>query len=107
MTIAQAHPFITFSFDPMTLSRPVWMLLGEPMSKCEHMAGAPLKPEAATLMSSVFLARGVQATTAIEGNTLSMDEVQKIVTQGSAGVSESRHYLGARGAERPRRHQAG
>lgn len=44
-------------------------------------------------MSSVYLAKGVQATTAIEGNTLSTDEVQNIVDHGSANVSESRSYL--------------
>lgn len=44
-------------------------------------------------MASVYLARGVQATTAIEGNSLSEQEVQAIVDQGSAGVSGSRQYL--------------
>ena len=93
MTSAQTHPFLTFDFDTMSLSRPVWMLLGEAMSKCEHLAGSPLKPGAALEMSSVFLARGVKATTAIEGNTLSEEEVQRIVNNGSADVSESRAYL--------------
>jgi len=31
MTSAQTHPFLTFDFDTMSLSRPVWMLLGEAM----------------------------------------------------------------------------
>lgn len=93
MTLAQTHPYPSFEFDTRKLSRPVWMLFGEGMSKCEQLAGAPLKPEAALKMSSVFLARGVRATTAIEGNTLSEEEVQKIVTKGSADVSESRAYL--------------
>jgi Fic family protein len=87
------HPFISFSFDTSGLKADVWMLFGEGFSKCQHLAGAPLNPEAASTLSSVFLARGVAATTAIEGNTLSEAEVQQIVEKGSADVSESRAYL--------------
>lgn len=43
-------------------------------------------------MMSVYLARGVQATTAIEGNTLTAHEVQEIVEKGSAQVGKSREY---------------
>ncbi|WP_236796882.1 Fic family protein [Amycolatopsis sp. GM8] len=87
------HPFITFEFDTRGIDARTWMLLGEALSKCQHLAGAPLKPGAATELASVSLARGVQATTAIEGNTLSDEEVREIVDKGSAGVSESRAYL--------------
>lgn len=86
------HDFITFDLDPKTLSTHTWVLLGEAMSKCQHLAGVPLKPAAAELLSEVYLARGVQATTAIEGNTLSDEEVRAIVAKGSADVSESREY---------------
>ena len=89
----RTHPFITFDFRTATLPPDIWMMLGEAMSKCQHLAGAPLKPSAAEAMSSVYLARGVAATTAIEGNTLSVDEVKNIVDTGSAGVSASRSYL--------------
>jgi len=84
---------MSFNFDTSTLNPDIWMLLGEAFSKCQHLAGAPLKPEAASELASVYLARGVAATTAIEGNTLSVDEVKQIVDRGSADVSESRAYL--------------
>lgn len=87
------YDFIRFDFDTATLGAGSWLMLGEAMSRCEHLAGVPLKPSAANELSSVYLARGVQATTAIEGNTLSEAEVKKIVEEGSAGVSESRTYL--------------
>lgn len=93
MREASRHPFIAFSFEPRTISHETWFLLGEAMSKCQHLAGSPLKPGAADTMASVFLARGVQATTAIEGNTLSIEEVQAIVDHGTAEVAESREYL--------------
>ena len=89
----KTHPFMTYEFDVTALRPPTWLALGEAMSKCQHLAGAPLKPHAAEKLASVYLRRGVQATTAIEGNTLSDEEVQKIVDHGTAGVSESRQYL--------------
>lgn len=86
-------PFITFSFDTRSIPTTVWFLLGEALSECQHLAGSPLKPRAAADMAAIYLARGVQATTAIEGNTLTADEVKAIVVNGSAGVSPSREYL--------------
>lgn len=93
MSTTASHPFITFNFDMRDLNQRTWLLLGETMSKCQHLAGSPLKPAAANELASVYLARGAQATTAIEGNTLSTDEVQKIVRDGSANLPESRQYL--------------
>jgi Fic family protein len=88
-----SHPFISFEFTADKLPPATWLALGEAMSKCEHLAGVPLKPQAAEQLLGIYLVRGVQATTAIEGNTLSTDEVKKIVEKGTAGVSESRQYL--------------
>jgi len=90
---APRHPFMTFGFNTSVLHPAEWMRLGEAMSKCEHLAGVPLKPRTADELTSIYLARGVQATTAIEGNTLSEAEVRKIVKEGSAQVAESRQYL--------------
>lgn len=87
------HAFISFQFDPRDLGHEAWFMLGEAMSKCQHLAGIPLKPQTATELATVYLARGVRATTAIEGNTLTEDEVENIVKKGTADVSESRAYL--------------
>ncbi len=85
-------PFISFQFRMDSLDARTWMLLGEAMSKCQHLSGSPLKPGVADEMASVYLARGLQATTAIEGNTLSTDEVREIVDRGRADLPESRDY---------------
>ncbi len=90
---SERHHFIKFDFQPASLAAGDWFMLGEAMSKCQHVAGVPLKPHTAAELLTVYLARGVQATTAIEGNTLSEDEVKSIVLKGSAHVSESRAYL--------------
>lgn len=91
--VDRQHPFISFNFNTSQLLPDIWLMLGEAMSKCQHLAGMPLKPAAAENLSAIYLARGVHATTAIEGNTLSTDEVERIVRTGTAAVVESREYL--------------
>jgi Fic family protein len=60
----------------------LWLLLGEAKSKCTHLAGVPLSDRVARELHEIFLARGVHATTAIEGNTLSEAKVLEIVRKG-------------------------
>ena len=67
------------------------MLLGEARSKCEHLAGAPLKPRVAKRLWEVALVKGAQATTAIEGNTLTQDQVKGIL-RGTFSAPVSRAY---------------
>lgn len=68
------------------------MTLGECQSKCEHIAGVPLQPETAKELYRVYLAKGVLATTAIEGNTLSEEEVL-LHLDGKLELPPSRDYL--------------
>jgi Fic family protein len=67
------------------------MLLGEARSKCEHLAGAPLKPEVAQRLYRVTLIKGAIATTAIEGNTLTEEQAEGIL-DGSFTAPPSRQY---------------
>jgi Fic family protein len=69
------------------------MLLGEAASKCEHIASVPLRPSTAEQLHRLYLAKGVLATTAIEGNTLSEDEVVKHL-EGKLQLPPSKEYLG-------------
>jgi Fic family protein len=69
------------------------MALGEARSKCEHIAGVPLPPLVAGELHRVYLAKGAHATTAIEGNTLTEEEVRQRM-QGKLKLPESREYLG-------------
>jgi len=68
------------------------MYLGEAVSKCEHLAGVPLRPATARELNQIYLAKGVLATTAIEGNTLSEEEVRKLL-EGELKLPPSREYL--------------
>jgi Fic family protein len=70
----------------------LWITLGECASKCEHIAGVPLLPETASRLYLVYLAKGALATTAIEGNTLSEQEVLNHL-EGKLKLPPSREYL--------------
>src|SRR5580704_10722949 len=88
----RTHPWIDFRATDVNQVRPRhWMMLGEARSKCEHLAGAPLKPDVARELYSVTLVKGALATTAIEGNTLSEDQVRGIF-EGSYKAPPSRQY---------------
>lgn len=88
----ESHPWITFeATDINSLDAKTWMLLGEARSKCQHLAGAPLRPDVARRLYDVFLVKGAQATTAIEGNTLTEEQVAGIL-EGTFKAPPSRAY---------------
>ena len=67
-------------------------MLGECQSKSEHIAGAPLDPQIASVMHDLYLVKGIRGTAAIEGNTLSEEEIQ-LKLQGKLNLPPSREYL--------------
>lgn len=89
----ESHPWIDFKLDLGRLDSRTWMLLGEAQSKCEHIAGVPLKPEVSRTLHLVYLSKGAHGTTSIEGNTLTEDEVLRRV-DGDLALPVSRQYLG-------------
>jgi Fic family protein len=91
-TYLQTHPWITFDLGTKKFGAKAWMLLGEASSKAQHIAGVPLAPEIAKRFHTVFLAKGVRATTAIEGNTLTEDQV-KAQVEGTLKLPPSQKYL--------------
>lgn len=92
-TYEQTHPWISFRLNLGRARYKTWLLLGEAQSKCEHIAGVPLLPEVAQYLHRVYLAKGVMATTAIEGNTLTEEEVQQRL-EGNLKLPPSKEYLG-------------
>lgn len=89
----KTHKWISFELDTRKFPYDLWVALGEVQSKCEHISGVPLKPAIAKEMHNLFLAKGVRATTAIEGNTLTEEEVRKRI-EGKLPLPPSREYLG-------------
>ena len=89
---SREYPWIDFSFDFSRLPYSAWIALGECGSICAHITNIPLAPEEWSEMHRLYLAKGVLATTAIEGNTLSEDEVLKAV-EGKLTLPQSKDYL--------------
>jgi Fic family protein len=92
-TYLDTHPWITFDGKYLDSAPPLlWLLLGEARSKCEHLAGVPLPPAIALFLHRLYLAKGMQGTTAIEGNTLTVEQVQKHLA-GELELPPSQQYL--------------
>jgi Fic family protein len=92
-TYEETHPWIDFRVDLRQAPSELWMLLGEARSKIAHIAGSLLNPSVAREMHDVYLTKGVLATTAIEGNTLSEEEARRRI-EGELDLPPSREYLG-------------
>lgn len=87
------HPWISFQFQVSSVDTPTVFNLGEALSKCDHVSGAPLQPVAAAELYKVFLTKGVHATTSIEGNSLTETEVRQRL-EGDLELPESIEYQG-------------
>ena len=91
-TYEKTHPWLTFQIDLRLIDFATWICLGEAQSKCEHISGVPLRPSVAKQLHMVYLAKGVLATTAIEGNTLTEAEVIEHL-EGRLRLPPSKEYL--------------
>jgi len=90
-TYEKTHPWLTFSANLDHVPFDLWVMLGECQSKCEHIRDAPILPETAKELFLLYLAKGVVATTAIEGNTLTEKEVLEHI-EGGLRLPPSREY---------------
>ncbi|NLH47410.1 MAG: Fic family protein [Myxococcales bacterium] len=89
----RTHQWLKFQVNLQDASPRLWLMLGEAQSKCAHIAGVPLDRPTAEKIHYLYLAKGVLATTAIEGNTLSEEEVRRRI-EGSLKLPPSKEYLG-------------
>ena len=91
-TYARTHPWINFQIDLRKAPYTLWLLLGEAQSNCQHIAGVPLTPDAAEKLYELYLAKGVHATTSIEGNTLTEEQVRQQI-EGHLKLPKSQEYM--------------
>ena len=92
MDYQKTHPWIRFSIDLRQCGYRLWLTLGEIASKIEHLSGAALRPDVAVELNKIYLTKGARATTAIEGNTLSEEQV-KLAVEGKLDLPASQRYL--------------
>lgn len=69
-----------------------WVQLGECVAKCNQMKAVPLTPAVKEQLHLIYLAKGVHATTAIEGNTLSEEQVRGVIEK-KITLPASKEYL--------------
>lgn len=86
----QQNPWLTFQHK-VELNQ-LWAHMGEAHSKCQHLFGTPLQPGLADRLASVYLRKGALATTAIEGNTLSEEQLDDVLDRGRS-LPRSQAYL--------------
>ncbi len=91
-TYERTHPWITFQLDLERAPWSLWTMLGECQSKCEHVARAPLKPVTGSKLYQIYLGKGALASAAIEGNSLTEDQVQELL-EGRLELPPSQSYL--------------
>lgn len=82
----QSHPWLKFGLNLDRMPWEFWVQLGALQSKRRHIAETLLPPEVAKELYEVYLAKGVHATTAIEGNTLSEEQVLEVARGRAAGL---------------------
>ncbi len=91
-TYKTTHPWLTFELDLRGLEHGTWVDLGRAVADIDYIGQVPLIPEAARELHILYLAKGILATTAIEGNTLTEEEVLQHL-QGELRLPPSREYL--------------
>lgn len=88
----ESHRHINFELDLRRASPRLWVLLGRALASCEEVAAAYLKPEQVREMEILHLVRGIQSTTAIEGNTLTEKQVRARYEERERKPSPPREY---------------
>ncbi|MXX68423.1 MAG: Fic family protein [Gemmatimonadales bacterium] len=89
----RSHAWISFRARLERATPQLWSLLGQVAARCEQVARAVLPPAAAAEMHKLYLIKGARATTAIEGNTLTEEQVRDRL-DGQLELPISQEYLG-------------
>jgi len=86
------YSWINYKIELNRLPWHVWIKLGECAAKCEQIKSIPLKPHIREQLHLIYLAKGAHATTAIEGNTLSEQQVKELIEK-KLKLPPSKKYL--------------
>ncbi len=88
----QTHPWISFHHHLERVNPLCWLLLGEAVARCDQVAQSVLPPSLARKLHRIYLIKGARATTAIEGNTLSEEQIAANL-EGRLDLPRSQEYL--------------
>ena len=89
----RTHSWINFRLDLRQVDPRLWVLLGQIVGYAEFLSRTLLPPKVAAEFARRYFAKGVRATVAIEGNTLSEAEVRAHIER-ELELPPSKEYLG-------------
>jgi len=78
MKLNRDYPHLTFSSTQWELSKRSLIMLGQCVAYIKAISNTPIMPQFYDELMKLALRKGAQATTAIEGNTLSEEEIAKL-----------------------------
>ena len=88
----RTHPWITFQLNLVKAPPHLWTLLGQAVTFSRQVSQAAMPPDIAQKFKTLYLSKGVRATTAIEGNTLTEEQVLAQI-EGNLDLPPSQEYL--------------
>jgi len=91
-TYEATHPWITFRWEPRRAPYPLWLLLGEAVAMIRSLEQMPLLPEQLMQREELSLIYGIRAMAAMEGNSLTADQVGAVL-RGQLRLAPSQRYL--------------
>ena len=62
-----------------------WVLLGQAQAKCAQIDATEISPEAKSKLLTLYLSMGAQGSVAIEGSSLTVEEVQELAEGNQSG----------------------
>ncbi len=92
MLYETSHPWITFELNLGREYEPLWYHLGRACAKIKELTQAAAPPEIHRQWNRLFMVKGVLASTSIEGNTLTEEEVEDILDR-KLTLPPSKQYL--------------
>ena len=91
-TYEKTHPWIDFRFDLAKAPSRFWYLIGQAVARALHASFVLLPPTERAQLERIYLAQGIAATVAIEGNPATVDDVLRLQDEGTLGLPPSRQY---------------
>lgn len=87
-----SHPWMTFRHC-VRLTERIVHFGGQCAAMLDELTSHPVRPKTAAKLRQVFLSKGVHGTTAIEGNTLTLEQIREIIETQKVTTLPSRRQL--------------
>lgn len=86
-TSERMQPMFAFDLNFWAAAPPVWIMLGECQAKFEQIVATPLRPDVARQISLNYMVKGVQASVAMDGSSITEEQVALLLEGKEKQVS--------------------